>query len=84
MSDQSHLSVFAEAMRPMAREMFREMLVSAMTPLFGTSEQRATAQAQVDAMSDDEIEERMARWTEAVSKVCPECHRPYDAEDDDE
>lgn len=74
------LGSFAEALRPMAIAMHREQLVSALTPLFGTVEQRATAQARVDALTDAEIEENMHAWLEEVSKFCPECHRPYEDE----
>lgn len=64
----------------MAIAMHRERLVAALTPLFGTAEQRATAQAAVDAKTDDEIEAMMNTWVEEISKSCPECGRPYDEE----
>lgn len=72
------LSAFESVLRPMAISMHRERLVFALTPLFGTAEQRAAAQAQVDAKSDDEIEAMMRAWLEDVSKFCPECGRPYE------
>lgn len=72
---------FEAILKPMARQMFREMLVTALYPLFGTAEQKAEAQAMVDAMSDEEIDERSERWVEEVSKYCPECGRPYEPEE---
>lgn len=74
----SDMSAFESVLRPMAISMHRERLVFALTPLFGTREQRAAAQAQVDAKSDDEIEAMMNAWVEEVSKFCPECGRPYE------
>lgn len=72
------LSAFQSALRQMTIALHRERLVFALTPLFGTREQRAEAQAQVDAKSDDEIEAMMNAWLEDVSKFCPECGRPYE------
>lgn len=50
------MSILDAALRPYARAMLLEIL----TPMFATPEQRAAAQAEVDALTDDEIQQKFA------------------------
>ncbi len=69
-----------ELLRPMIHAMQRERYAMLRCPLFATREQRATAKAWADALTDEQLDEMGERETAYAVAHCPECGRAYDVD----